>query len=538
MYAATLPPLSKQLARARILAAALCLIPVGACAERPDPLEQALDAVGGREALEDLRGFSYEATGDRFESGQGVNPEAGPSRSSSFELSVLYDIESDRLTFDWERRIVHPLQGAIAYQEIIDGDIGFQAGNNSAFNPPGTDTSRALPSEHIGAVRREFRLLNPLIYLRAAATTDGAATVKADEEEDGQTYHVIEMADATYPVELMVETGTGRVAGLRTVQYDHIWGDVGIEVSFDDWSAMEGSPLQFPRRVELAVAGETLHSENRTDVVANPGLAAFALPDEPRTQVDEAAARGGALSAHYHTRWHGLGIPADQNQTTVIATPVAGDGAVQHITGGTHHSLAVKLDDGIVVIEPPLNEARSKAVLAKLEELWPGVPVTHVILSHHHYDHMGGLRTYAAAGATIVTSALNREYVEGSLSSPHTLVIDELAKAESPAWQIEAVEPGSEFILEEGEGTLRVRHVSTVHSEDLVVVYVPATKSVFVSDAYLPAFPAGQPLPEPFSVWGASFREQLGTFGWDVELIVGGHGVIESIADFHSHFEG
>ncbi len=60
------------------------------------------------------------------------------------------------------------------------------------------------------------------------------------------------------------------------------------------------------------------------------------------------------------------------------------------------------------VVGPPLNEAHSKAVLAKVEERWPGVPVTHLILTHHHDHHMGGIRTYAAAGATIVTSAVNR----------------------------------------------------------------------------------------------------------------------------------
>ncbi len=102
------------------------------------------------------------------------------------------------------------------------------------------------------------------------------------------------------------------------------------------------------------------------------------------------------------------------------------------------------------MVGPPLNEAHSKAVLAKVEELWPGVPVTHLILTHHHYDHMGGIRTYAAAGATIVTSAVNRSYVEEALSSPHTLVVDELAGAENPVFQIEAVAPDGEFSLERG----------------------------------------------------------------------------------------
>ncbi len=291
--------------------------------------------------------------------------------------------------------------------------------------------------------------------------------------------------------------------------------------------------------LDLGVSGQTLHTESRTDVAINPEFAAdaFALPGEPRTEVDAAAAKRGALSAQYHTRWHALGVPSDEDQTFAAATAVAGDSEVQHLTGGTHHSLAIRLGDGVVVVEPPLNEVRSKAVLAKVEELWPGVPVTHLILTHHHYDHMGGIRTYAARGATIVTSALNRAYVEEALSSPHTLVADELARVENPEWHIEAVGPDAEFSLEGGGRTVKARHVPTIHNADLLVVHVPETRLLFVSDIYQPAvFPVGQPLPEPFSDWSQGLRERLPTFGWDVAWIAGGHGGIDSIADFRSHF--
>ncbi len=518
----------------------LCLTAIGGCTGRPDPLQKAFDAVGGQEVLLELRGFGYESAGERFEAAQGLNPETDPIRASSFDLSLLCDVENDRWSFDWRRQIFDPLRGALAYKDVIDGDLGYQTGDDNVLNPPDASTDRALTSGRNAAVRREFRLLNPLLYLRTAALTEGAATIKADVEHDGRTHHVIEVADPSYPVELIVDAESGRVAMLKTLQNDHIGGDVEIEVSYGDWSSPEGSPLQFPHRVELAVSGQTLHAESRTDVVVNPEFAddAFALPEEPRTQVDPAAAQRGALNAQYHTRWHAIGVPADDDQTFVAATAVAGDSEIYHLTGGTHNSLAIRLGDGVAVVEPPLNEARSKAVLAKVEELWPGLPVTHLILTHHHYDHMGGIRTYAARGATIVTSALNRAYVEAALSSPHTLVADELAGVESPEWHIEAVAPDEEFSLEGGGRTVKARHVPTIHNEDLLVVHVPETRLLFVSDIYMPAvFPVGQPLPEPFGEWSQGLRETLPTFDWDVEWIAGGHGGIDSIADFHSHFD-
>ena len=71
----------------------------------------------------------------------------------------------------------------------------------------------------------------------------------------------------------------------------------------------------------------------------------------------------------------------------------------------------------------------------------------------------------------------------------------------------------------------------------MLVVHVPEARLLFVSDVYIPAFPPGQPLPEPFSAWSQGLRDQLPAFGWEIEWIAGGHGRVESIADFHSHFD-
>ena len=214
----------------------LCLVAIGGCGRQLDHLQKAFDAVGGREALLELRGFAYESTGERFEAGQSLNPEADPIRASSFELSLLWDIENDRLSLDWRRQIFDPLRGALAYKDVIDGDVGYQTGNDSVFNPPDASTDRALASERIAAWRQEVRLLNPLVYLRTAAMDGGAATVDDDVEHDGRSHHVIEIADPTYPVELIVDAESGRVSVLRTLQNDHIWGDVVTEVSYGDWS--------------------------------------------------------------------------------------------------------------------------------------------------------------------------------------------------------------------------------------------------------------------------------------------------------------
>ncbi len=506
------------------------------------PLQKAFDAVGGQEVLLELKGFSYESSGERFEPAQGLNPAHDDIKASSFTLSLLCDVENDRVSFDWQRKIFNPPRGKLTYKDVIDGAAGYQTGNDFFFNPPGATSDRALSSERIGALRLEFRLLNPQLYLRTLAADENAGTIKADVELDGRTYHVIEVSDEVLPVELFVDAASGRLSKLRTLQNDHIWGDVLTEVTYGDWSAPEGSGLIFPHRVELAIAGNTLRTATRTNVVINPDFPAdaFALPDEPRTEVDEAAAQRGGVSSQYVTRWNAIGLPfGDQDQTFVAASAVAGDQEVQYLTGGSHHSLAIKLGEGIVVVEPPLNEARSRAVLNKLDELWPGVPVSHLILTHHHFDHMGGIRTYAAVGATIVTSALNSSYVEEALRSSHTLVPDELARVESPEWHIEAVPADGEFSLAEGGRSVKARHIPTIHDEDMLVIYLPELRLIFESDIYVMpgGFPAHQPLPAPFAEWARGLRDGLAALDWEIEWIAGGHGGVAPFTDLLSHFE-
>ena len=533
----------KQMSSLRGLAVVLafCVTAIGGCQSGPDPLQKAFDAIGGKDALLEFRGFSYESSGERFEPAQGLTPTAAPIKANSFTLSLLCDMENDRLSFDWHRQIFDPLRGELAYKDVLDGDLGYQPGNDSVFNPPGATSDRALVSARMAALRREFQLLNPQLYLRTAATDENAATITADVDLDGRTHHVIEVSNGVQPVKVFIDAASGRVSKLQTLQNDHIWGDVLTEVTYSDWSAPESSQLMFPHQVELAIGGKTLRTARRTNVVVNPDFPpeAFALPDDPRTEVDQATAERGAMSSQYLTRWHAIGVPfGDQDQTSVVATAVAGDPDVQHLTGAFHHSLAIKVGEGIVVVEPPLNEARSRAVLNKLDELWPNVAVSHLILTHHHFDHMGGIRTYAAVGATIVTSELNRSYVEEALASSHTLVPDELAKVASPEWRIEAVPADGEFSLGGGGRSVKARHIPTIHSEDMLVIYLPDLRVLFVSDLYMPgAFPPGQPPPAPFGDWTRGLRDGLAKLEWNIEWLAGGHGGIAPFTDLHSHFE-
>src|SRR4029077_15353976 len=105
---------------------------------------------------------------------------------------------------------------------------------------------------------------------------------------------------------------------------------------------------------------------------------------------------------------------------------------VWFLSGGSHHSLVVEFKDYIAVIEGPLTEARSMAVMEEAKKLVPNKPIKYLLSTHHHFDHSGGLRTYVAEGATIVTHQSNVPYFEKTFQAPATISPDAQSKNPKP----------------------------------------------------------------------------------------------------------
>ena len=239
----------------------------------------------------------------------------------------------------------------------------------------------------------------------------------------------------------------------------------------------------------------------------------FAIP-ETLTQVDQNDGRRGVTSSQWLLRRVALGNPLDDEQTRVELTEVAK--GVWHITGGTHHSMVIEMNDHLIVAEAPLYEERSQAVLAELEKKFPGKPVRSVINTHFHNDHSGGLRAYVAVGATVVTGKENEKFFQAMFSAPHTRVPDSLQRTSKPA-VIETVQ-AEKKVLTDDERNVEVYPVSTSHAEGMLVVYLPREKLLFVSDLFSPG------APRQFSTFCQELLDTIQKNNLQVVGIVGGHG--------------
>jgi glyoxylase-like metal-dependent hydrolase (beta-lactamase superfamily II) len=179
-------------------------------------------------------------------------------------------------------------------------------------------------------------------------------------------------------------------------------------------------------------------------------------------------------------------LPSVSVQTEKVA-----DG-VFYLKGGTHHSVAVEFADHVVLIEGPLNEQRSLAVIAEVKKLIPNKPIRYVVNTHHHFDHAGGLRTYVDEGATIITHESNKEFYEKAFSAPRTLNPDRLAQSQKMA-TIETVGDKDKKVLSDGTRNLELYLIKgNPHSDGILMAFLPKEKILIEADVYNPpAPPAG-----------------------------------------------
>ncbi|HEX6159189.1 MAG TPA: hypothetical protein VF111_03420, partial [Thermoanaerobaculia bacterium] len=115
-----------------------------------------------------------------------------------------------------------------------------------------------------------------------------------------------------------------------------------------------------------------------------------------------------------------------------VKTLAPGVHLFENITSSTgqwsYNVMAVVFDEYVLVTEAPIGSAVTEQVLAKVRELAPNKPVRYLVQSHHHGDHLGGIRGYIAEATTIVTGATAKPLIEKIAAAPSLLDTDRLAR--------------------------------------------------------------------------------------------------------------
>jgi glyoxylase-like metal-dependent hydrolase (beta-lactamase superfamily II) len=178
-------------------------------------------------------------------------------------------------------------------------------------------------------------------------------------------------------------------------------------------------------------------------------------------------------------------------------------GGVHLVTGvrsGFQH-LVVETSEGLVIGDAPAGwvelhhlpaadmvpglgiSGLSEKLIDFIKQEWPQTPIAAVALTHHHDDHAGGARAFAAAGAAVYAPAPVEAFLEKALN-----------RSEMPADRLSAAESSIDIIpvaetVTIGEGPQQVRLVpmgSTPHVSAMLGVWAAETEHFFVSDIHVP----------------------------------------------------
>jgi glyoxylase-like metal-dependent hydrolase (beta-lactamase superfamily II) len=205
-----------------------------------------------------------------------------------------------------------------------------------------------------------------------------------------------------------------------------------------------------------------------------------------------------------------------------------------YLLGGTsHNSVAIEFKDYIAVVEAPLDEKRSLAVIEEVVRLIPDKPIRFLINTHQHFDHIGGLRTYMHIGATIITHSKNFNFYNRDVLNytPRTLQPDMLSlwppTEVAEGYQYETVREN--YTLSDGMRTMHISYVQPLtHVEGMLMVYLPKEKMVIQADLLDgPPAKAGTPTSANKSLY-----TQVQRLGLDVTTIVPIHGRTVAWTDF------
>ena len=183
---------------------------------------------------------------------------------------------------------------------------------------------------------------------------------------------------------------------------------------------------------------------------------------------------------------------------------------------------------GVVVIDALGSPALARQLVAAIRQVTPQ-PISHVIVTHYHADHIYGLQVFKALGAQILAHRAARSYLHSDTArlrlqasrqelAPWIDASTELVEADQ--W----LEADQELLV--GGLRLQLRHVGPAHTPEDLVVYLPQERVLLAGDLVFRA-------RIPF-VGQADSRRWIQALDnllvLDARLIVPGHGPVSESA--------
>lgn len=342
-----------------------------------------------------------------------------------------------------------------------------------------------------------FHML-PQRYIKAALDHPQSVRLRRVADSGGHPADQVDMVEGGVAHSLFFDDPSGLLTRVDVLRHLAPYGDSVRSYRFEGRQTMAG--LTIPNAVEVvtsdAVLGSTRNVFTMTLSSAGPGRSS-----PPATK--------GYAEADFLRR-----------PPSSIKTLGAGIFLIENLTNSTgqwsYNVLFAEFEDHVLVAEAPVDDETTRTVVGRITSVVRNKPIRYLVQSHHHDDHLGGLRGYIARGARIVTTSGNAGLIWRIANAPHFARPDTLSR-EPREPQLEILK-GGHLVLKDSQLEVHIFDVGpTAHANEMLVVYIPSRGVLFQSDLVN----SGE---FPFGADGAHFVAKVKELGLRVNVLAGVHG--------------
>ncbi len=421
--------------------------------------------------------------------------------------------------------------GTRNFTEIVMPEGGYVIGNDANGAPPKRTVNGATPVHTMSGIRltanlREMERMTVVYDMHEHPERVSDAPIQTIR---GRQYPAVQFrgGHGTFVVAFDAATKLPAVVGTR--DFDQLMGDSYFDETLADWHDVNG--VKVPYRQTYTLNGNKIFditlTDARVDIVANSILPAdtFQVP---------AALRGRALPAAPIAKtpfqWvmrrvaSGFFLDSDNLYTDdggmLALTDIAPN--VSMVTGSSHNTLFVATNTYLVAFDSPGDDLQSQMAINLATAKYPGKPLRYLVLTHHHIDHSGGLRAYAAAGATVVVGKGDGEFFRKVLTAENNLDINRPKGATTP----KVLEVDGKWSVNDGGREIDAFLIDNPHAAGYLMPYVPDAKLGWVTDLWNPGGPVTNVNPNLIAL-----VRGVDKWGLMPERFAGGHGAVGNYAD-------